>query len=509
MTEHNRRALVVSTGFPEAKVPQQVGLEAYSYHFVARAFAPLLQRFGKVTYLTQAGLKTSTYQFVARTFAPLLQRWGKVTYLTQAESRLDFALHECRRQNLEPIHLSFQPIHQTYLSSNAPNVVFPFWEFPDIPDENFGDNPRNNWARLAACADLLLTASSFTRDAFLRARIQTPIHVVPVPIAPVYFDVPAWESGQRVVIDCPCYVLPQPEAPPPPPPNPWVAGWGRKLSLRERFYEVMKNYVRPRLPGFLGRGLTHVYRVLRAARRSYLDEERVALPAEARLELEGVVYTTLFNPFDPRKNWQDLLSAYLLALRDREDAMLVVKLAVNDRLMPCVVNMILKYYHELNIRHRCKVVLVPAYLSDSQMAELARGSTYYLNASLAEGACLPLQSFLAAGRPGVAPAHTALADYFTGDLGFVIASHPAPCAWPQDPSGRCRTFWHRPVWQSLHDRLRESYHAAREEARRYQGMAAWGRERMTELASVERVWPRLADALNRAWRRDEAVPRAA
>src|SRR5262245_699320 len=119
-------AIVVTGGHAEAEAPDRVGLEAYSYHYVARAFAPLLER------------------------------WGSVTPITQPESRLDFALTECRRKGLAPVHLSFLPLHRTYLSGHAANVVFPFWEFPDIPDEDFDDNPRNNWRRLADCADLML-----------------------------------------------------------------------------------------------------------------------------------------------------------------------------------------------------------------------------------------------------------------------------------------------------------------------------------------------------------------
>ena len=53
------------------------------------------------------------------------------------------------------------------------------------------------------------------------------------------------------------------------------------------------------------------------------------------LELSGVVYTTILNPFDPRKNWPNLLTAYLLALED-VDATLVIKLVVPRRAPPWV-----------------------------------------------------------------------------------------------------------------------------------------------------------------------------
>jgi len=71
---------------------------------------------------------------------------------------------------------------------------------------------------------------------------------------------------------------------------------------------------------------------------------------------------------------------------------------------------VLGFYDKLGITHRCRIAFVTSFLSDRQMLELARASTYYLNSSRAEGACLPVLDFLASGRPAIAPSHTAIAD---------------------------------------------------------------------------------------------------
>ena len=141
------RALVVSTVCSGSQPAHALGREAYSYQYVVRAFAPLLKR------------------------------WGLVAQVDRAESRLDFAIHQSRRKGLDPIHLAFAPLHLVYLTSQAPNIAFPFWEFPDIPCEDAPDNPRLNWARIASRLDLILTASKFTREAFQRAGVKTPVHV--------------------------------------------------------------------------------------------------------------------------------------------------------------------------------------------------------------------------------------------------------------------------------------------------------------------------------------------
>jgi hypothetical protein len=156
----------------------------------------------------------------------------------------------------------------------------------------------------------------------------------------------------------------------------------------------------------------------------------------------------------------------------------------------------LHHYHRLGIPHRCKLAFLTGYLSEAQMVELARGSTFYVNSARAEGSCLPLQSFLAAGRPGIAPRHTAMADYFSQELGFVVQSHPEPTCWPHDPEKKITTRWQRLVWQSLHDQFRTSYEVARHDRKMYDAMARRGVEHMADYAGAERVWPKLAAALD-------------
>lgn len=472
------RALIVSSVFPEAETVQQIGREAYSYHFVHRAFAALLAR------------------------------WGQTQEVTRPESRLDFALWRASQQHLQPLHLSFTPLHLMYLTARAPNVAFPFWEFPDIPHTDLAHNPRNNWVRIAQRLDLILTASTFTREAFVRAGVTTPIHVVPVPIAANYFAVPDWDPRQRTVLDCPAYIFPQREASPAPP-NPWVPATPARQGLKASARRAYKVYVKPRLPRLVDKYLTLGVRSIASVRQARGLEVHIPYVTSPRLSLSGVVYTTIFNPFDPRKNWQDLLTAYLRALGDQDEATLIVKLVVCPELAPAALNSVVQYYQSLGLRHRCKLAFVTAYLSEDQMVELAQASTYYVNTARAEGACLPLQSFLAAGRPGIAPAHTALGDYFAADLGFVVTSHPEPASWPHDPDHRCTTSWHRLVWQSLHDQLRASYATAKQDQARYQALARRGRTQILEFAGAERVWPRLAGALDAVADRARAVADAA
>jgi glycosyltransferase involved in cell wall biosynthesis len=252
---------------------------------------------------------------------------------------------------------------------------------------------------------------------------------------------------------------------------------------------IYSQYLKPLVPPAghsLLKSLTH--RLGRNAWDRYVESCR-----RRHVDLSGVVYTCIFNPSDGRKNWEDLLTGFVWALRDRADATLVVKLVTKNRTW---IDRILMYYRCVGLAHRCKVVFITDYLKDEQMLDLLQASAYYLTTTRAEGNCLPVMNYLAAGRPCVSPCHTAIGDYFTNEMGFVVESHPEPSIWPHDSRLRFRTTWNRVVWTSLVEQLRQSYHIARHDRAAYDGLSTGGRNKMSQWASVESVWPRLRAALD-------------
>lgn len=460
--------LLVTSMYSEGNLARLLGRDAYSYRYVYRAFASLLDRWGR--HREASGL-----------------------------CGLEQAVTEAQRELCEPIHLSFLPLHLMDVVPNVPNIAVPAWEFPDIPSFDLENDPRQNWAQRAEQMDLIITHTQFSRAAFVRAGVRTPVHVVPVPTPPAYFQTPDWQPGQRVVLDCPCYIFPQPTALPRP-----SRSWANRetghlparLSLRHLYKKCAKA-----MPRSLGKAMYRSAQAVRAAlwsaRQVFKETDiRELYPPRPNLELSGVVYTAILNPFDARKNWQDLLSGYLLALKDCENATLVVKLVVSGDWEAAALAEMFAFYRDTGLSHRCKLVFVTAYLSEEQLVELTRGSTYYVNTSRAEGSCLPLQNFMAAGRTPLAPPHTGMADSLDDQCAFLLASHPEPAPWPQEIGGGYRTTWHRLVWKSLHDQLRTSYDVATGNRMHYQTMAQRARERMNGLTNAEAVWPRLAAALN-------------
>jgi glycosyltransferase involved in cell wall biosynthesis len=454
---------LVSSPSPISHLPHKVGLADYSYGFVVKSLAPVLERLG---------------------------HWRQVT---APESRLIHAAAQAIQEGYRPVHLAVMPVHAAYLTPAVPTILFPFWEFPRIPDRDFGWETRQNWARVARRASLIVTACEMTARAFRQAGVSCPVEVVPVPVADGNFRVPPWSPDFTWRATCRHVSLESPPVDPgeppmddpiSPPPTGTLAAW--KAGVKDRY----RRYIRPWLSPQTRRWVSQSRRATRDALRFRRRLRPVAVEPPPRLcatplELSGLVYTSLFNLADPRKNPRDLLTAFLLAFKDRRDVTLVLKLATAPEHEPHRIESIRQLHSGLGIEHQCRVVVIVDYLSDDELMGLFRATTYYVNTSQAEGACLPLQQALACGRPVIAPAHTAMADYLDDRVGFLVASQPEPTHWPHDPQKRIQTSWHRLDWSSLRDQYLRSAELAGSRTVEYGAMAAFARRHMKNYASID------------------------
>jgi len=509
------------------------------------------------------GSAAYSYYFVLEALAPVLERLGKWELLDRPESSLPFVAAQAEAEGYQPVHLALHPPQDVYLTPALPNVIFPFWEFPDIPDRDFGHDTRQNWSRVCGRADLILTACQFTADAFRRGGVKCPIGVVPVPLRPEHFAVPDWAPDQTWTLTCRHVVWGGPSAPPKLESNVEIptssaleteASLARPLSWKRRSFLVARGVFRKVYPwlgtktlerisktrhylllssgrspstmeplpgpkpglGRLGYSITrdgyrlHVKRWLstealakitgaKVKTLKMLGREPIMAPdpllPTTPLTISGLVFSSIFNLGDRRKNHLDLLTAFLLAFRDRSDVTLVIKLATNPTREHHEIGLLEKMYRGLGIEHQCRLVVITDFLTDAQMADLMRVTTFYVNTSKAEGACLPLQQSLAGGRPSIAPDHTAMADFMDDQVGFVLGTHPEPTYWPHDPEMRIETSWNRLVWSDLHDRLLDAANLVDHDLSGYQAKAKVARDRMLHYAGREVVAEALVEAL--------------
>jgi glycosyltransferase involved in cell wall biosynthesis len=445
------------------------------------------------------GLALYSYGFVAKLLSPVLERLGQWRQVIAPESSLIHAAAQAIEEGFRPVHLAVAPVQGAYLTPAVPTILFPFWEFPRIPDQDFGWETRHNWARVARRASLIVTASEMTARSFRDAGVGCPVEVVPVPVADEAFRVPAWSRDFTWRINCrhvslggPPVIPGEPAPAEPIPPKGRLARW--KAAVKGRY----KRSIRPWLPPRAQQWVSQANLVTQNAVRR---REPIVVPLPPRipaclLELSGLVYTSIFNPADLRKNPKEMLSAFLLAFKDRADVTLVLKLAAIPEHEWHVIAYLRILHQQLAIEHRCRVVIITDYLSEDELLGLFRATTYYVNASQAEGACLPLTQALACGRPAIAPAHTAMADYMDDRVGFVIPSQPEPTHWPHDPQRRVVTTWHRPDWSILLDQFLRSADVANWRREEYDAMAGFARHRMMKYASANVVTTALERVLD-------------
>lgn len=335
-----------------------------------------------------------SYRFVQSYFERALQRLGE-THIIKSLS-VDLAdVH-----NESDVLLSFMPPHKVPASIVGTSIVVFAWEFDTLPDEGWLGDPRNNWYSVLERSPGAITLCAMTVET-VKARLGADFPIVSI-------SAPVWDDFSPLRMDKPVHE--------------WtLSGHGIVIDSRS-----------PALP-----------------ESTVVDDFGVIL--------DGVVYTSVFNPNDGRKEWVDLISAFIAAHRENRDATLVLKLIQTglENGAPVVFDVAAALGH-----FECRVVVVQGYLDDVNYRRLCAWSTFAVNSSRGEGQCLPLLESMSAGVPAVAPDHTAMADYVNPGNSFVVESSPQLSYWPHDPRMKYTCFTYPVVWESLRDRFIESYDVA-------------------------------------------------
>ena len=209
---------------------------------------------------------------------------------------------------------------------------------------------------------------------------------------------------------------------------------------------------------------------------------------EVRVSLGGVVYTSMLNPTDGRKNWHDMLTAFCWAFRDVPDATLVLKMVKGD---PQSYRRDLFLILARSAPFKCRVVTMDGFLEDADYAGLMGATSFYVNASNAEGLCMPLMEFMSVGKPVIAPCHTAMADYIDPSAAFVLETTPEHNVWPNDPRFLYTTMRERLKWDTLAAAFAESHRVAKRAPERYAAMGANAERIMRDYCSDDAVRERL------------------
>ncbi|WP_084440275.1 glycosyltransferase [Acetobacter nitrogenifigens] len=224
---------------------------------------------------------------------------------------------------------------------------------------------------------------------------------------------------------------------------------------------------------------------------SQVDQSHSMSPTTT-FALHGVVYLSILNPRDGRKNWQDLLTGFCWTFRDEPNATLVLKMSCPRELAPeSEIKLFLREFSPM----KCQVVVLCGFLPDEMIHTLYRHATFYVNTSSGEGLCLPLVEAMSLGVPVIAPQHTAMADYISSNNAFILKSSLEQNVWPHDPRDLYQTMRHRLDWGSLVDAFNDSFRTITTEPEIYRHMSRAARQEMRQFSSDDVVSRKIRDVL--------------
>lgn len=368
------------------------------------------------------GAADYSYFFVMKLFRPILERFGQVVIVDNV-AEIDVGFAAAQAEGASAILLSFAPPHKTPLPLHCPIIPVFAWEYSSIPNEAWGADWRHNWAQL-----LSQVKGAITHSKFAVAAVQQELGAA-YPI--VSMPAPVWDTYAKLY------------------PSPQRAVNRKPWRLVVESVVVLDSY-------------------LHGASYSFAAPTPDFAPQKHRITLNGIVYTAVFNPNDGRKNWIDLISAFCFAFRDNPNVTLLMKLIHHDPSLGCG-----PVWHEMKklSPYRCRIVAIQGYLDTKIYRKLVANSTFIVNSAYGEGQCLPLMEFMSAGKPAIAPDHTAMADYLCPDNAFVVRSNKDWTHWCHDPRLVLRAFRYRIEWESLRDAFSESYTVVSEQPEKYLQMS--------------------------------------
>lgn len=391
---------------------------------------------------TRLGEAEYSYYFVLKEFRPVLERLGQVILVRDPKREVDAIYHDARRRREPCVFLSFSPPHRTPLGLACPTIPVFAWEFDTIPNETWYGEPQQDWRFVLNNTGRAITHSAQVVDA-VRAELGPDFPIADIPA-------PVWDRF------APFYHQHRSRAA-------WV---NATVSVRGKVLDT-------RDPGSMD---TYGWR----------EKQQVDI------DLEGIVYLSILNPHDGRKNVFDMIGAFCRAFRDIEDATLVLKLTHRD--LRDSVRALLDQLDRL-APFKCRILLITGFLDAEMYDKLVSAVTFGVNTSHGEGQCLPLMETMACGKPAVTPCHSGIADYATNDNAFLVRSNLEPTCWPHDPRQASRALRNRIDFESLVEAYLDSYNTAKTDPARYARMAEHAHQALRRRCSIAVTEERLSSLL--------------
>lgn len=456
---------------------------------------PLLLVYSETNHLNIAeriGMSEYSYYFVLKWFIPALEQIGEVKVIFDPSEEADQEFDKAKQENRTCILFSFAPPHRTTLPKRCPLIPLVAWEFERIPDHQWDENPYTDWTNLFIKTGQAITHSEFAKQAILKAMPEDyRVWSIPAPVwdrfsarglalhggngrvpgkgMDIHITGAVLDSTDFMAKDSSSAQWMIPLSPQPEPTDQISADQPVGLVTKEEKKARRAARRKRSLQKFLARFASNKLQTQSAPDTNESGQTTTTQPPQTyHIQAKGIVYASILNSRDGRKNWGDLATAFVAAFQNCEDAVLVFKLNENDS-----TESLLNLKNDLKrfVWMKCRVIAFNGYLGDDEFQRFLDGIDYVVNASTGEGQCLPLMELMSMGTPAIAPNHTSMADYITTENAFILPSSQYLTGWPHDPRFIYSTKAFRVAWDCLRDTYYESYILARDNPKKYQSMS--------------------------------------
>lgn len=281
------------------------------------------------------------------------------------------------RQVPNPVSVSFLPPDVALFVPRHKNICYFAWEFDKLPAKSDGNNGifKKDYASTLSKFDHVLTLSSYSQTTLKSYGIESS--VLPSAVTTKVVE------GDESIDELSCYTL-----------------------------STVSEY--------------------------YVDHK----PQPLKNLLENSEYKERFlyilNPHDIRKNFGNLVTAFVKFREEHPDAILLLKMTAQGDLGKLQATAFRREFPSFPETVFDNVYFIPQKLSDSKLQMLMNSCQNYVSPSRAEGQNLPLCEAMISGRVCITPDHTSMSDYVTNDSAIILESN----TWMIDESThKYKDFW--------------------------------------------------------------------
>jgi glycosyltransferase involved in cell wall biosynthesis len=228
----------------------------------------------------------------------------------------------------------------------------------------------------------------------------------------------------------------------------------------------------------------------------------VITPEVTSLELEGLsseqILFTYIGLWIPRKNMEDLMTAFICAFDGVKNVTLLIKTWGADNstgFKQTVLDRVRSHCNSHVGIDRAPVIIINELLPEQQINNILGRTDVYVSASRGEGFDLPLTTAMSMGKLVVANDFAAHHDYLTDTNSLIYKHSLRPVLTAMIPGYDAYQNWAQPDISSMIEQLREAYNLAVKRQPTDKGRIA--KDTILEMCSIERTVETIKDALSK------------